>query len=87
MYPWSYFSNSSNGWLCRICKEYSETGDEKVSLVPLMKIIIKCFNKILMVTNIKKQSVRSILPIACFTKEAKKHKSQLAHKILRANSN
>ena len=26
LHPWSYFSNINNGWLCKICKEYSETG-------------------------------------------------------------
>ena len=28
LHSWAYFSSSKNGWLCKICEEYSETGDE-----------------------------------------------------------
>ena len=28
LHPWAYFSSSKNGWLCKICEEYSKTGDE-----------------------------------------------------------
>ena len=28
LHSWAYFSNSKNGWLCKICEEYSDTGDD-----------------------------------------------------------
>ena len=26
-YSWAYFNHSKNGWFCKTCKEYSNTGD------------------------------------------------------------
>ena len=26
-YPWAYFNHSKNGWFCKSCEEYSNTGD------------------------------------------------------------
>ena len=28
LHPWAYFSSSKNGWLCKICEDYSETRDD-----------------------------------------------------------
>ena len=33
-YPWVYYSSIKGGWFCKICEEYSQTGDKFWKTVP-----------------------------------------------------
>ena len=33
-YPWAYFSHSKNGWFCKTCQEYSNTGEAHWKTLP-----------------------------------------------------
>ena len=33
-YPWAYFNHSKNGWFCKTCEEYSNTGDTHWKTLP-----------------------------------------------------
>ena len=33
-YPWAYFNHSKNGWFCKTCEEYSNTGDAHWKTLP-----------------------------------------------------
>ena len=33
-YSWAYFNHSKNGWFCKTCKEYSNTGDAHWKTLP-----------------------------------------------------
>ena len=33
-YTWAYFSNYKEGWFCKICQEYSSSGDEFWKTLP-----------------------------------------------------
>ena len=33
-YPWAYYNSIKGGWFCKICEEYSQTGDKFWKTVP-----------------------------------------------------
>lgn len=71
LHPWSYFSNSNNGLLCKIWKE-TEMGDDfwKSKVHAHNQHPNKMFQQHLNGGKYKKESLRRIFSIVCSTKEA-----------------